>query len=165
MAFEYIRVRSAGKNCSTHYESNPSLEQIHRLTLLTTTIEKVFQQLTRRTIEDFYQRITMFADRQKSKILLPVPLINVDDGAETARRRSTQSVATGKVSSYAQSEQIESKQYIYIFKTKSKMTSEQLSRKKSTFIKVPLLSNNIEINEISLMNNTPQLGEQKPKYD
>lgn len=36
------------------------------------------------------------------------------------------------------------------------MQSEQLSRKKSTFIKVPLVSSNVEINEISLVGENHQ---------
>lgn len=76
MAFEYIRVMASGKNYSTHYESNPSLEQHHRLTVLTHTIERVFQQLKERTLTDFYEQIRVYSERQRSKILLPVPIIN-----------------------------------------------------------------------------------------
>lgn len=99
MAFQYIRAISSGKNHSTNYESHTSLLHMHRIISFTQSIDRVFKQLTERTLTAFYERVRAYADRQKSKILTPVL---VDDGAQTARRR-TQSIASGKTSSYAQS--------------------------------------------------------------
>ena len=103
MAFEYIRALSTGKCYSTNFESNQSMEQMHRFTIFTRTIENVFQQLQERTLTDFYERMRKFASCKKSKFLMPVTVHDIEaDGAQTTRRH-VGSATSIKASSYAQS--------------------------------------------------------------
>lgn len=145
MGFERIRFLLANRITLAELRALRIRHFEERLSCFTAIIAGIFQKLQKKALAEFYEAVQEFAELHRSKILTPYPELHTT-------RKTSRSALSAK-----HSEALSDRQFIYIVNTSSSRRvgpahneGRGLRKRKSGFIKVPLVADNVVINEVSL---------------